>query len=79
MRRLSVLLAAVFLSTFLAVTVNAAPKDKSTATETPQGVQNALKVMQSRVARDKEMHKKLDKAQAHKETKKGKGTLEQKN
>jgi len=63
MRRLSVFFAAVFLSIFLAVTVNAAPKGTPNTAETPQGLQNAMKVMQYRVERDKKMHEKINKGQ----------------
>jgi len=67
MRRLSVLFAAVFLSTFLAVTVNAAPAGNSKATEdVPQGLKNARKVMQYKIERDKKMHEKINKGQEKK-------------
>jgi len=77
MKRLHVLASIVILSIFLAVTAAAAP-GKAKKADIPKGVTNALKVMENRVARDKEMHQKLDKAQAIKEAHKGEGKLEHK-
>ncbi len=56
MRKIRVFATTVFLSIFLVVAVNAAPKNATAPAEVPQGIQNLKRVMQTKIAQDKKMH-----------------------